>query len=74
MNRLHPYYRVVGVVFRRAFQQSQAAITMDLEISSDATFEELWKQALDSYFSSLNRSLEDKVALKRIHNADDLFN
>jgi hypothetical protein len=47
---------------------------MDPKISSDATFEELWKQALDRYFSSLDRSPEDKAALKRIHNADDLFN
>lgn len=45
---------------------------MDPESSSNPLFDELWNQALDSYFVSMDRSLEEKTALKRIHNAEDL--
>jgi fungal STAND N-terminal Goodbye domain len=46
---------------------------MDPEMSSNAKFDELWNQALDNYFVAINRSPEDKVVLKGIHNADDVF-
>jgi fungal STAND N-terminal Goodbye domain len=46
---------------------------MDSEIRNNATFEELWSQAIRRYFASINRSPEDKAALREIHTADDLF-
>jgi hypothetical protein len=46
---------------------------MDQEIPSPSNFDELWNQALDSYFVTIGRTPGDKAALKRIHNADDLF-
>jgi hypothetical protein len=63
--------RAVG--FRQYSKTSQDTITMSLEISSNPESEDLWNHALDSYLVAMSPSLEDKAALKRIHNADDLF-
>jgi hypothetical protein len=63
--------RAVG--FRQYSKTSQDTITMSLEISSNPESEELWNHALDSNLVAMSHSLEDKAALKRIHNADDLF-
>lgn len=46
---------------------------MDSEISSKPKFDDLWNDALDSYFVAIDRSPEDTAALRKIHTADDLF-
>ena len=55
-----------------AHQNSPDRITMDPKLSSNTLFDELWNQALDGYFDSMNRSPEEKAALKRIHSTEDL--
>jgi hypothetical protein len=64
--RTSPPAKLRVVVFLSFFRHLKNKMMMGLD--------ELWNQALDSYFVTICRSSEDKDALVKIHNADGGIN
>src|SRR5579871_512385 len=40
----------------------------------DPSFDELWNTAVDNYMKATDRTSEDMALLKKLHNAEDLYN
>jgi hypothetical protein len=73
LSRKHtPPHQLEGGRHPSIFQISQHIITVNPKISSNPNFEELWNNALESCFVSMDRSPGNKAALRRIYNADDI--